>query len=190
MSFYEDPKQVDKYENMCLEYDGSELYEILDKHLKKSSSLLELGCGPGNDIEYLHKNYKVTGSDLSDEFLRRCKNRFNNLPFIKLDAVLLSTDERFDSIFSNKVLHHLTMDELERSLQRQQEVLKQDGLFAHTFWIGDKEFTMEGMLFVFHDKEKLLQLISKYFSIQESYEYKEFEDGDSIFVIARNDKTK
>jgi cyclopropane fatty-acyl-phospholipid synthase-like methyltransferase len=67
MEFYNDPLKVDEYEKMCNEYDGLELYNVLSNHLKKDSSLLEIGCGPGNDITYLQRNYSVTGSDLSDE---------------------------------------------------------------------------------------------------------------------------
>jgi trans-aconitate methyltransferase len=117
MNFYNDPKKVDKYEKMCEEYDGSELYDVLVNHLKEDSSLLELGSGPGNDIDYLKQKYSVTGSDLSDEFLLRNKKRHQNLPFIKLNAVSISTDHKFDCLFSNKVLHHLTLEELEKSLQ-------------------------------------------------------------------------
>jgi hypothetical protein len=78
--------------------------------------------------------------------------------------------------------------ELEKSLKRQQNVINPNGIFAHTFWLGDKEFTMEGMLFVFHNRDKLLQLVSQYFTILETYDYKEFEEGDSIFIIAQNNK--
>lgn len=188
MEFYNDPVKVDEYEKMCEEYDGSELYTILDKYLPIKSTLLELGSGPGNDIYFLKSKYLVSGSDLSDEFLIRCKKRYVNIPFIKLDAVSIKTNELYDCLFSNKVLHHLTLDKLEESLSRQQKVIAPNGLFAHTFWLGDKEFAMEGMLFVFHNREHLVNLISKYFTIIELYDYKEFEDGDSIFILAKNDK--
>ena len=174
---------------MCEEYDGSKLYEIIEKHLKQGSTILELGCGPGNDIEVLSKTYKITGSDLSDEFLKRCKNKFPELDFLNLDAVKIKTDKQFDCVFSNKVLHHLKNDELRESLKRQKDVIIKDGLFAHTFWLGDKEFTMEGMLFVFHNREKLLELVSEYFTIVDTYDYMEFEEGDSIFIIAKNNKS-
>lgn len=189
MEFYNDPLKVDEYEKMCDEYDGSELYRVLSNHLKNNSTLLELGCGPGNDITNLKKKYSVTGSDLSDEFLQRCKKKFIDVSFVKLDAVSINTDEIFDCIFSNKVLHHLTLEELEKSLKRQQKVIESNGIFAHTFWLGDKEFTMEGMLFIFHNREKLLNLISQYFIIIETFDYKEFEKGDSIFVVAQNNKS-
>jgi len=188
MDFYNDPDKVDEYEKMCEGYDGSELYGVLSKHLADNSTLLELGSGPGNDINNLQNKYQVTGSDLSDEFLLRCRKQFNNLPFVKLDAVSIQTDKVFDCVYSNKVLHHLTVDVLKKSFARQQEVIKRNGLFAHSFWLGDKEFTMEGMLFVFHDRKNLIKLVSEYFTIIEMFDYKEFEDGDSIFIIAKNDK--
>lgn len=189
MEFYNDPIKIDEYEKMCNDYDGTELYKIISKHLKENSTLLELGCGPGNDITYLKKQYSVTGSDLSDEFIKRCKIKFNDLFFIKVDAISINTNKTYDCIFSNKVLHHLTIEELEKSLKRQQKVIKSNGIFAHTFWIGNKDITLEGMLFVYHNREKLLNLISRYFTLIERYDYKEFEDGDSIFIVARNNKS-
>ena len=33
MNFYNDPEKVDEYEKMCEEYDGSELYNVLEKYL-------------------------------------------------------------------------------------------------------------------------------------------------------------
>lgn len=188
MDFYNDPDKVVEYEKMCKDYDGSDLYKILYKHLIENSTLLEIGCGPGNDIAKLKNNYTVTGSDLSDEFIKLCKNRYPDVDFLKLDAVKIKTDQKYDCLFSNKVLHHITKPELEQSFKRHQSVIKENGLFAHTFWLGEKEFTMKGMLFVFHTREKLLELISKYFTVVDTYEYEEFEPGDSLFVLAKNDK--
>lgn len=188
MEFYNDPLKVDEYEKMCDGYDGIELYGILDNHLTQNTTLLELGSGPGNDINYLHRKYNVTGSDLSDEFLVRCRKRFPNVPFLKLDAVTIDTDKVFGCVFSNKVLHHLTPEKLEKSFIRQQNVITLNGIFAHTFWLGGKEFVMEGMLFVFHNREQLVDMVAKYFTIIETYDYKEFEEGDSIFILAQNNK--
>ena len=94
----------------------------------------------------------------------------------------------FDCIYSNKVLHHLTLENLEKSLQRQQQVIVNNGLLAHTFWLGDKELTMEGMLLIFHNRDNLINLISKYFSTIETYDYKEFNEGDSILIVANNNR--
>ncbi len=188
MNFYNDPEKVDEYEKACEEYDGSELYSVLSSHLKEGSSLLELGSGPGNDIAYLNNDYKATGSDLSDEFLLRNRKRYTDIPFLKLDAVTIQSDKQYDCLFSNKVLHHLTLAQLEESLLRQKSVIVKDGLFAHSFWLGDKDLEMEGMLFKFYNREFLLKLISNYFTISELYDYTEFDKGDSIFILAKNDQ--
>ena len=190
MDFYNDPQKVDEYIKICDEYDGAELYAVLDQHLESGSTLLELGCGPGNDVSYLKDRYHVTASDFSDEFINRGREKFPDVRFLKLDAVSIKTDESFDCVFSNKVLHHLALEDLEKSLQRQQQVIAPGGLFAHTFWLGDKEMTMEGMLFLFHDRDRLIELVSRYFTIKQLYDYQEFEEGDSLFILAQNDMTK
>ena len=133
MDFYNDPEKVDEYEKMCEGYDGSELYDFLEKYLTEGSSLLELGSGPGNDIEYLRHKYHVTASDLSDEFLTRCKKRFQGLEVLTLDALSLDTEKKFDCLFSNKVLHHLPKEQLENSLKRQQEVIEKKWKGVHNF---------------------------------------------------------
>ena len=45
-------------------------------------------------------------------------------------------------VYSNQVLHHLTLDELIKSFEHQQKVIIFNGIFAHTLWTGDEEFTM------------------------------------------------
>lgn len=185
MGYYDDASSVDEYVKMCDGYDGSELFGTLRRHLPKGASLLELGSGPGNDVAVLQAEYQVTGSDLSLEFLRRCRQRFPALVFEQLDAVSLLTAARVDCIYSNKVLQHLTMPDLTQSLQRQQQLLPAQGLIAHSFWLGDKEETMHGLYFLYHERAALLALIGQYFEVIDTYDYGEFEHGDSVFVLAR-----
>lgn len=188
MGFYDDKKNVDQYISMCDGYDGSNLYALVEKHLSVGSSLLELGTGPGFDLAHWKDKYKVTASDLSEEFIKRGTINFPDVEFKHLDAVTIDVEGTFDCLYSNKVLHHLNLEELERSLQRQKQVIAPGGLFAHTFWLGEKEDTMHGMYFLFHDREKLLKLVSKYFNVIDTLDYMEFEEGDSIFIIAQNNE--
>jgi SAM-dependent methyltransferase len=186
MGFYDDPASVDQYEKMCEGYDGSQIFDLLAKHLLPRQSILEIGCGPGNDIDSLKRSYQVVGSDNSDEFLKRCRARHPDVEFRKLDAVTLETDEQFDCVYSNKVFHHLSLEKLIMAFKRQNQVIREGGLFAHTFWIGDQEFEKDGLYFRFHNREELIALVSDYFDIVDMLEYKEFEDGDSLFVVAKN----
>ena len=53
MGFYDNEENVDNFIRMCEVYDGSNLHERLGKYLESSSTLLELGCGAGNDVAIL-----------------------------------------------------------------------------------------------------------------------------------------
>lgn len=185
MNFYNDLASVKSYIEMCEDYDGSNIYQVLRQHLPENSTLLELGSGPGLDIEYLKKVYSVTGSDLSEEFLKVCKQRHPEISFLKLNALTLELAEKFDCIYSNKVLHHLTEEELKESLEKQVKILSPKGLVAHSFWLGEENQEMNGMLFTYYKKENLLRIISEYFEILSTLNYEEFEDNDSLFVVAR-----
>lgn len=185
MSFYEDKANVDKYIELCKDYDGSNIYERLKQHLKEGKSVLELGTGPGFDIPFLNEHYHVTGSDFSDEFLVRCKEKYPDINFIKIDARNIDTSTEYDCIYSNKVLHHLTRGELSSSLLAQAGILSPGGMIAHSFWLGEEDQNMEGLLFSYYRKEELLGILSKNFDVVATLSYREFEEGDSLFVVAK-----
>ena len=185
MGFYDNSENVDKYIEMCEDYDGSNIYEMIENHLDEGKTVLELGSGPGFDIAFLRERYQVTGSDLSDEFLARCRKKFPDVTFLKIDAMNINVSEKYDCIYSNKVLHHLTEDELAKSLVEQIKSLSEGGVIAHSFWIGEESMEMNGMLFTYYRKDHLLKIISKHFTIVSTMSYQEFEEGDSLFVIAQ-----
>ena len=65
MSYYHDQENAEGYVKMAEGYDGHELIERLKLHLPAGSTVLELGMGPGSDLEILAEDYTVTGSDYS-----------------------------------------------------------------------------------------------------------------------------
>jgi len=140
---------------MAESYDGAELIKILQKYLPENSTVLELGIGPGKDMDILKKSYTVTGSDNSQIFLDKYKEKYQDADLLLLDAVTLQTDRKFDCIYSNKVLHHLTKEDLAKSLQRQKDVLNSNGIVFHSFWKGNKVENMDGLLFTYYEIEDL-----------------------------------
>lgn len=184
MNAYETPEGVDEYIRMCEGYDHSQIKEVLTKHLDAGKSLLEIGVGPGNDYNWMKNYFNVTGSDYSDEFLKRIKVRFPDGDFIKLDALSFKTTRKFDCIFSNKVYQHFTLDQIDKSLDYQKKILNPKGIIFHTFWIGNKEFDVNEMHFYYHDVTKLIEITGKHLKILESKLYSEFEKDDSIMIVA------
>ena len=185
MGFFDTEKGVEEYVKMAEGFDGAELIKILQKFLPENSSVLEIGMGPGKDLDILSKTYAVTGSDSSQIFLDRYKKQNQNVDLLKLDAVTLSTDRTFDCIYSNKVLHHLTTDDLKLSIKKQKEILNPNGILFHSFWKGDKTENIEGLLFVYYELDSLKELFEPDFEILELKIYTEDQKDDSIYAILR-----
>ena len=185
MGFFDTEEGVKQYIKMTEGYDGTELIEILQKYLPENSTVLELGIGPGKDMDILKKTYRVTGSDNSQIFLYKCKERYPDSNLLLLDAVTIQTDRKFDCIYSNKVLHHLTKDDLTKSLQRQKEMLNPNGILFHSFWKGNKVEEMEGLLFTYYETEDLKKMAESDFEILALETYTEMEKYDSIYMVLR-----
>jgi cyclopropane fatty-acyl-phospholipid synthase-like methyltransferase len=166
-------------------YDGRELVDALSKYLASGSTVLELGMGPGKDLEILGERYQVTGSDNSKVFLERYRKKVAGADLALLDAVTMDIDRRFDCIYSNKVLHHLTREELEESLHRQAEALNSHGILLHSLWYGDKEEEFSGLRFVYYTRESFAKAVGPEYEIVEAERYSEMEEDDSIYFVLR-----
>lgn len=183
--YYSDKDSVQEYIQMAKDVNGADLIEVMKPFLKGNSSLLELGSGPGSDYEILKKEYNVTGSDFSSEFINHLTQRFPEDTFLELDAITLNTELHFDAIYSNKVLQHLQDDELSASVIRQAAILNYNGIISHSFWKGEGQEKFKGMLVNYQTEESLKEIFSKCFDFLHIGTYKEFEDGDSLLLIAR-----
>lgn len=185
MGFFDSEKGVEEYIKMAEGYDGAELIKILQTYLPEKSTVLELGMGPGKDLDILSKTFTVTGSDNSQVFLDKYKKENPEADLLKLDAVTLSTNRMFDCIYSNKVLHHLTREDLKKSIQRQSEIVNPNGIAFHSFWKGDKDENYDGLLFTKYQVEGLKEIIGNSFDILAMNVYTEMEKDDSIYVVLR-----
>ncbi len=183
--YYHSKESVEQYISMTKGMNGMMLIIELEKHLKPGASILEFGTGPGNDYDILSHNYKITGSDLSEEFLSRLKHRFPQGEFLKLNAAKFETTKKYDAIYSNKVLHHLSNEELKRSILSQHESLDSDGIVCHSFWKGNGTENYNGLFVNNHTEETLRQHFSHKFDIIDMIPYKEFENDDSLILLAR-----
>ena len=185
MGFFDTEKGVDEYIKMAEGYDGTELIKILQEFVPEKSTVLELGMGPGKDLDILSKTFTVTGSDNSQIFLDRYKKQNPNADLLKLDSVTIPSERTFDCIYSNKVLHHVTREDLKKSFQRQKEILNSNGIAFHSFWRGDKDENYDGLLFTKYQIDGLKEIIGDNFNILSMNIYTEMEKNDSIYVVLR-----
>jgi len=183
--FFDSEKGVDEYLKIAEGYDGAELIKILQEFVPEKSTILELGMGPGKDLDILSKTFIIVGSDNSQIFLDRYKKQNPNADLLKLDAVTISSERTFDCIYSNKVLHHVTREDLKKSFQRQKDILNPNGIAFHSFWRGDKDENYNELLFTKHQIDGLKEIIGDNFDILLMSIYTEIEKDDSIYVVLR-----
>ena len=127
MGYYDSEKNVEQYIQMAEGYDGRYLIEKLERYLPEGSSVLELGMGPGKDLDLLNKKYTAAGSDNSDVFVNKYLKSNPGADVFVLDALTLDTDRNFDALYSNKVLTHLNYEQMKASFLRQSRILSSGG---------------------------------------------------------------
>ena len=120
-----------------------DLVAKLGEYLPAGSTVLELGMGPGKDLALLREHFQATGSDSSPIFVERYRAAFPAADVLLLDVVTMETDRRFDAIYSNKVLYHLSRQRLAQSFQRQAAILNTSGILLHSFWVGEVKRTSQ-----------------------------------------------
>ena len=185
MGYYDSEQHVNEYIGMAEGYDGRELITRLHEFLEPGSTVLELGMGPGTDLQILAETYTATGSDVSDVFVRLYREQHPDADLLKLDAVTIDIDRTFDCIYSNKVLYHLSTDDLHRSLERQRAVLNDQGIILHTFWRGTGTERQDDLLFVYYTEDDIRKMAEDKYEILVLETYSEMERDDSILLIAR-----
>lgn len=185
MDFFKSEKNVDEYISMAAGSDGRELIEILKKHLPSGSSVLEIGMGPGVDLDILKEDYDAAGSDYSQFFLDKYRKRSSDTKLFLLDAITLNVNQKFDALYSNKVLHHLKKKDLVKSLERQKDLLKSNGILCHSFWRGETQEEFSGLFFQYYLEEEILVLLKSDYEILKVELYTEFEEEDSFLIIAK-----
>lgn len=89
---------------------------IIDKVLKKyfsgkSLKILDWGCGPGGNFNFLSQYGQVTGVDASDEAIRACEEKgIHNV--VKIQNINeFKSDIQFDLVTNFDVLEHIQEDE-------------------------------------------------------------------------------
>ena len=184
-NYYEVEKNVDQYTKFTPAHDGVLLIDTLVGSLPAGSGVLELGIGPGKDFKRLSEHFNVTGSDFSKLFLQRYREKDGSADLMHLDARTLETDRTFDGIFSNKALIHLSPDELQRSFNRQHDLLNDNGLILHSFWYGEGNNVFNDLTLEYHNEKDLRKMLEGSFDIVELEQHAKMADGDSIYVLAR-----
>lgn len=124
-------KSAQKYAERWAGHPFTKELDELAKAVGGNGRVLELGCGVGQNCDYLReKGFEVVGIDLSEALLSEARKRFSKIKFEKMDARKLRFEEKsFDAVFAIGLFHHLNKGEQEKTIKKIERILKPDRVF-------------------------------------------------------------
>ncbi|MBN2057762.1 MAG: class I SAM-dependent methyltransferase [Candidatus Saganbacteria bacterium] len=97
----------------------------------EAKTLLDLGCGGGNDDFALKKNFKITGIDVSTEMLELAKKLNPEVKYEKGDMRFFKSQERFDAVtIFDSINYMVSKDDLAAAFNTAYEHLKPGGVLV------------------------------------------------------------
>jgi 2-polyprenyl-3-methyl-5-hydroxy-6-metoxy-1,4-benzoquinol methylase len=133
--YYSDFKKGErreKFGSLHLQLWYNEKYLPLFKGIERDSPVLELGCGSGLMLKYLHQAgfRNVTGIDISEDQVAEAKEKGFNAIHADALTYLQEQKEQYEIIVAMDIIEHFTKEELFNLLTLIYQALKPGGLFV------------------------------------------------------------
>lgn len=111
---------------------ATEFAKEVNDYINPNSSILELGCGVGNDSFYFsQQGHKALGTDFSEVAIDQDKKRYNNgnLTFKVMDISLPIPfiDNEFDVVYARLSLHYFSNEATKAIFKELHRILKPNG---------------------------------------------------------------
>ena len=207
MNKYQITKQTyndvaDLYEQTFM---GSDLYsssyDRFLKLIKPGSSVLEVGCGPGNVSRYLlnqKPDLKITGIDYAEQMIQRSKVNNPKVNYKVLDCKEIDTLKmKYDVAFSAFCTPYLSLNDCKKLFTAFADIIKPEGFLYLSTMEGDPltsgyqgSSSHDGKVYIYyHQKRDLVEsLESNGFEIidsfRQAYKNKDAEATD-LFIFAK-----
>ena len=169
LKYYND--NAEKYFEQTIKADFDINYQKFLKHIKKSSYILDFGCGSGRDSKFFIKNgFKIKAIDGSYKMCELASKYLNQ----KVDCIEFSKfDEEnvYDAIWACSVILHIEKEKLPDILSRIVKALKDNGIIYFSFKKGKGSEIFENKLYNYMTKEDFENILS---NIGFDYEIKEY----------------
>jgi len=149
--------EYDKHQMTCI--DSAEQYYLFTARClptEAKSSILDLGCGTGLELEryfMLNPSAKVVGIDIAPGMLNALKNKFGDKDITLILGSYFDVEfekDAFDAVVSVESLHHFTKAEKIPLYYKIRNALKSNGYFLLTDYFSlsdsDKEFQRNELL--------------------------------------------
>lgn len=135
-------RRINEYDNVHLTNWGEEYSHIADFFDDGLSSLLDIGCGTGLELESIYKrfpNIKVTGIDLSETMLNRLREKYRDkdINIIRSDYFEYSFEQHcYDAAMSFETLHHFKYQKKQQIYNKLYQIIKKGGYYIECDYIA------------------------------------------------------
>jgi ubiquinone/menaquinone biosynthesis C-methylase UbiE len=178
----------DTYDKFC---------ELLSK---KNSTILEIGCGPGNITKYLldkRPDFQILGTDISTNMIELAKINCPNAKFEVIDSRKIENiKNKFDAIVCGFCLPYLSELDIKKFIIDCKNLLNENGILYLSFVEGEKDksgyikgSSGDRTYFYYHNLESLTNLLNlnnfeKQNLIQKRYEKNDKTEEIHTIIIA------
>lgn len=162
------------------EFSMQEKYPQFLKYIPNNGEILDAGCGSGRDSKEFSKlGYKVTSFDASEE-LAHLASKNAGLRVINSTFEKFTIPKKFDGIWANASLLHVSKEDFESSFANLIKHLKVGGVLYASMKRGNtQEKDFKGRFFNYVTPQELRNLFSKY----ENLELLEMTQNENTFRI-------
>ena len=192
------------YEDKFMDLDlYNDTYDVFcDLLSKKNSTVLEIGCGPGNITRYLlakRPDLEILGTDISPNMIELAKRNCPTAKFELADSRKIETiTSRFDGIVCGFCLPYLSELDVEKFVFDCKNLLNENGVIYLSFVEGEKEksgyqqgSSGDRTYFYYHNLEHLTRLLDlNHFGnlnvIRKRYEKNDKTEEVHTIIIAEN----
>ena len=116
--------------------------EVIRTHKPDAESLLDVACGTGRHLEYLRREFDVTGVDSSAAMLAQARARLPDVELVRADMTELALDQTFDAItcLFSAIGYVKTLDSLHTTLRQFSNHLERGGVAIIDPWIRPEDY--------------------------------------------------
>jgi ubiquinone/menaquinone biosynthesis C-methylase UbiE len=147
------------------------LVEMMD--LKDGMNILDVGCGPGDVVQFLNCNINYYGFDFQKNYIESAIQKYGtkgNYNFIHSDIKEFDFQNiQFDRIIISGVLHHLDDEEIELLFSKIGPLLTKKGklLCLETCFIKNQEFIARKL--AEFDRGKNVRFVEGYLNLMKKF---------------------
>lgn len=146
--------RLDQYDDVHLRNWGEEYAHIADYFDEGLTTLLDIGCGTGLELDALYRRFpglKITGVDLSADMLGRLREKYagREIRLIQGDYFTCSFGEGgYDAALSFETLHHFPYEKKQAIYDRLYGVIRKGGCYIECDYIAccqeEEDLCLEG----------------------------------------------